>query len=140
MERHNNGHNRKEWIERARYEFRLFLPAGGPTISQKLRNEAKLDGVLGIVQSTDLPRRTIHEVKGKEYPAVCVVLTTARLNSIITYLEEEPDDVWAEEARALYVAASRAEQLLVFACPRSQSKRFKGHLESSGAIVEITEI
>lgn len=136
----NEGHNRNEWIARARSEFSTFLPVGGPTISQKLRNEAKLDNVLGIGPSTNIPCRTIHEVKGKEYPAVCVVLTTASLNSILTHLEDEPDDKWAEEARALYVAASRAEQLLVFACPRSQSGRLKGHLETSGAAVEINEI
>lgn len=90
--------------------------------------------------STDLLSRTIHEVKGKEYPAVCVVLTSANLKSILTHLEEEPDEVWAEEARTLYVAASRAKQLLVFACPRSQSNRLKRHLESSGAVVDVSNI
>lgn len=134
------GNNRNEWIQRARSQFSPFLPTGGRTISQRLRNEAKLDQVLGIGPSTDLLSRTIHEVKGKEYPAVCVVLTSASLKSILTHLEEEPDEVWAEEARTLYVAASRAKQLLVFACPRSQSNRLKRHLESSGAVVDVSNI
>tara|TARA_R110002072_G_scaffold46082_2_gene127867 strand:+ start:9684 stop:11408 length:1725 start_codon:yes stop_codon:yes gene_type:complete len=136
----DNDDNRSEWVQRARSQFRPFLPQGGPTISQRLRNEVKLDGVLGIGPSTDLVSKTIHEVKGKEYPAVCVVLTASSLKSILTHLEVESDEEWAEEARALYVAASRAQQLLVFACPRSQSKRLKGHLEASGAVVEVTEI
>lgn len=136
----NDGNNRNEWVERARALYKLFLPQGGRTISQKLRNEARLDKILGFGPSTDLVSKTIHEVKGKEFPAVCVVLTTSSLKSILTHLEIEPDEAWAEEARALYVAASRAQQLLVFGCPRSQSDRLKDHLEVSGAAVEITTI
>jgi len=136
----NNGNNRNEWVQRARIQFSPFLPPGGRTISQRLRNEARLDDVLGIGPSTDLVSKTIHEVKGKEYPAVCVVLTTSSLKSILTHLDEEPDEEWAEEARALYVAASRAQRLLVFSCPKSQSKRLKTRLGVSGAVVEVTEI
>jgi len=136
----NNGDSRNEWIQRARVQYSTFLPPGGRTISQRLRNEARLEEVLGVGPSTDLVSKTIHEVKGKEYPTVCIVLTTSSLKSILTHLEEESDEEWAEEARALYVAASRAQQLLVFACPRSQAKRLKDHLEASGAVVETTEI
>jgi DNA helicase-2/ATP-dependent DNA helicase PcrA len=136
----DDGNNRNEWVQRARTQYSPFLPAGGRTISQILRNEAKLDDVLGFGPSTDLVSKTVHEVKGKEYPAVCIVLTSSSLKSILTYLEEEPNEEWAEEARVLYVAASRAQELLVFACPRSQSKRLKSQLEGSGAVVEITEI
>ena len=136
----NDGHNRNEWVERARGQYAPFLIAGGRTISQRLRNDTKLDEILGFGPSTTLVSKTIHEVKGKEYPAVCIVLTTSSLKSIITHLEKEPDEQWAEESRNLYVAASRAQELLVFACPKSQSNRLKSHIESAGSIVETINV
>lgn len=134
------GNNRNEWVQRARAQYGPFLPAGERTISQRLRNEANLDRILGNGPSTELVTKTIHEVKGKEFPAVCVVLTTAALNSVLTHLEKEPDEEWAEEARTLYVAASRAKDLLVFACPKSQSDRLKAHLEVNGTAVKVSNV
>ena len=46
----------------------------------------------------------------------------------------------AEAGRELYVAASRAEKLLVFACPKSQSDRLVEHMRSHRAAVTVTEI
>ena len=46
----------------------------------------------------------------------------------------------AEDARVLYVAASRAQKLLVFACPKSQSARLERHISSSGAMVQVHDI
>lgn len=101
---------------RAHSEFAKFVPKGGPSISQKLRNEARLENVLGAEPSTNLQARTIHEVKGKEYPAVCVVITTASLKSILTHLEDEPNDSWGEVGG------------------------LKCHLEISGTDVKVTDI
>jgi len=134
------GHTRDEWIGRARNSLGVLLPTGVGTIAQKLRNQAELDNILGAVHAPGISARTIHEVKGKQYPGVCVVLTTATAKGILTHLENEPDNNMAEEARELYVAASRAQKLLVFACPKSQSKRLVGHISSSGAAVQVTEI
>jgi len=134
------GHTRNEWITRARHALSPFLPAGVVTIAQKLRNQAQLDDILGAIPTPGIKARTIHGVKGKEYHAVCVVLTTAKTKRILTYLEEEPDNSMAEEARELYVAASRAKKLLVFACPKSQAKRLTDHISSVGAKVQVTEI
>ncbi len=135
-----SGHTRDEWVARARHALSTFLPAGGGTIAQKLRNEAQLDEILGSVPALGLIARTIHEVKGKQYQGVCVVLTTAKAKDILAHLENEPDNKMAEDARELYVAASRAQKLLVFACPKSQSHRLAAHISSSGATVIITEI
>jgi len=134
------GHTRDEWIVRARNLMSDFLPAGVGTIGQKLRNQAQLDDILGSVPAPGISARTIHEVKGKQYQGVCVLLTTAKAKGIITHLEKEPDNSMAEDARELYVAASRAQKLLVFACPKSQSKRLVAHISSSGAAVQVTEI
>ncbi|BCD97709.1 ATP-dependent helicase [Marinagarivorans cellulosilyticus] len=134
------GDTRAEWITRARNSLGIFLPTGESSIAQKLQNQAKLDDILGAVPAPGISARTIHEVKGKQYQGVCVVLTTATAKGILTHLEEELDNRMAEDARELYVAASRAQKLLVFACPKSQSKRLTKHISSSGATVQVTEI
>jgi len=134
------GHTRNEWVARARNSLSAFLPEGRGTIAQKLQNQAQLDDILGSVPAPGISARTIHEVKGKQYQGICVVLTTAKAKGILTHLEKEPDNSMAEDARELYVAASRAQKLLVFACPRSQSKRLAAHISSSGASVQVTEI
>jgi DNA helicase-2/ATP-dependent DNA helicase PcrA len=135
------GHTRSEWIARARKLMSVFLPAtGAGTIAQKLRNLGPLDDILGSVPTLGLCARTIHEVKGRQFEGICVVLTSAKAKGIVTHLEEEPDDSMAEDARELYVAASRARKLLVIACPRSQAKRLAILISSSGATVQFTEI
>ncbi|NSX54815.1 ATP-dependent helicase [Parasulfitobacter algicola] len=112
----------------------------GQTISQKLRWNTNLEGLLADAPTdTPLPR-TIHSVKGMQFPAVCVVMTSRTLGRILDFLlTGEPADQ-AENARKLYVAASRAEKLLVLAVPRSQALRLKTHLEAQGASVNVREI
>jgi len=112
----------------------------GQSISQKLKWNAGLDAALAAVPATTAMPRTVHSVKGMEYPAVCVVTTASTLKGILDFLETaEPADK-AEDARKLYVAASRAEKLLVIAAPKSQAERLKTHLSSQGAVVTIKEI
>lgn len=134
------GSTRDEWIARARHALTTYIPEGGATIAQKLRNQNQLDDILGTVPSPGLCARTIHDIKGKEYQGICVVLTTAKLKGILTHLDKEPDDSMAENTREIYVAASRAQKLLVFACPKSQTERFVKHIASSGANVTVKEI
>ncbi|MCT9000241.1 UvrD-helicase domain-containing protein [Chelativorans intermedius] len=114
--------------------------ADGHTIAQKLKWNVGLDAALAAVPAATAMPRTIHSVKGMEYPAVCVVTTASTLKSILDYLETgEPADR-AEDARKLYVAASRAEKLLVIAAPKSQAERLKTHLCGQGAVVTVKEI
>ena len=112
----------------------------GRSISQKLRWNDALGAALAAVPSDTAMPRTIHSVKGMEYPAVCVVTTAKTLKSILDFLETgEPQDM-AEDARKLYVATSRAQKLLVIASPRSQADRLGTHLRGQDAEVTITEI
>ena len=112
----------------------------GSTIAQKLRSHQKLEAVLSASAVPGVPVRTIHDVKGKEYKSVCVVLTSSTMGGILNHLEKEPDDSKSEDAREIYVAASRAKELLVFACPKGQSDRFRDHISASGASVAVTDI
>ena len=96
--------------------------------------------MLAVVPSATAMPRTINSVKGLKDPAVCVVATTSTFRGIVDFLEEGEPVERAEDARKLYVATSRAENLLVIAAPMSQSERLGSHLGNQGAPVGITEI
>ena len=113
------------------------------SISQKLKWNAAIDVVLDAVAAvaSDLAiPRTIHSVKGTEFPAVCVVTTPPTLKGILNFLETGNPSERAEDARKLYVAASRAQRMLVIAAPKSQAERLRVHLRGQGADVTIEEI
>ncbi|RYE98524.1 MAG: ATP-dependent helicase, partial [Oxalobacteraceae bacterium] len=78
------------------------------------------------------PTRTIHSTKGLEFPAVCVVLTSNKAGGILQHLEGAYRPEFAEDARKIYVAASRAERLLVMAIPKSQANRLQTLLRENG--------
>ena len=135
------GETSDQWIQRARDYLQPKLPIGRGTIAQKLQNKrTELTAILVEHSAATVPSRTIHAVKGKEFPGVCVVMTVRTANGILTYLETEPDETYAEEARKVYVGASRAQKLLVFACPRSRVARLETLLTHFGAAVEIRDV
>lgn len=74
-----------------------------------------------------------------EFPAVCVVMTTTA-KSIVDFLTAgaEADD--NEDARKIYVGASRAERMLVIAIPRSQAERLRALIAATGAGVIVTPL
>lgn len=131
----------KAWHTTAKDLLAQHLTLGdGPSLSQRLKWHSDVAAVLAAVPAATAMPRTIHAVKGMEFPAVCVVTTASTLKSILDYLETgEPADK-AEDARKLYVAASRAERLLVIAAPKSQADRLATYLRGHGATVEIKEI
>lgn len=135
----DKGNTRQEWVGRAQSQMSPYLAKGSRTIAQKIPNSKSLDDVLGVRPVVGLSSRTIHEVKGKEYPAVCVVMTSSTAKGILDNLETG-DRTMAEQAREIYVAASRAEKLLAIACPKSQVGRLIKHLQSNGAVVELTRL
>ncbi|MCG8435788.1 MAG: ATP-dependent helicase, partial [Gammaproteobacteria bacterium] len=121
-------------------EKHITIERNGQSISQKLRWNAKIETALVAVSSATAMSRTIHSVKGMEYPAVCLVTTASTRGNILEFLETgEPADK-AEDARKLYVAASRAKRLLVIAAPRSQTERLGAHLRGHDATVTIEEV
>lgn len=110
------------------------------SISQRLKWNAAIEGALVAVKTDTAMSRTIHSVKGMEFPAVCVVTTASTLGGILDFLENEHAAERAEDARKLYVAASRAQRLLVIAAPKSQADRLARHLQAKGANVQLSNL
>lgn len=125
------------WLKHARAVLALRLPAGPRTISQIFKSHANLQDALSIAPTHGLSARTIHSVKGAEFPAVCLVLSVATAGKILDYLENGQSDDSAEEARKTYVGASRAQRLLAIAVPKSRAKRLVALLQSGNDPVEI---
>lgn len=137
--RPESGETGEEWLKRAHALLAQGLK-GSRTIGRQLRRHTDLDDLLATTAATGLPAGAIHSVKGREFPAVCVVLTAKRAGTILDVLDganTDPDDV--EEARKIYVAASRAERLLAFATPRSRVDRLKALLEAGGVPIVVSQ-
>jgi hypothetical protein len=127
----------EDWLKRARALLGTNL-VGTSTIGQRLRYNEKLETVLAEVSPTALPAKAIHAVKGLEFPAVCVVLTVRTAGGIIDVLSgRSADPGTVEEARKIYVAASRAERLLAIAAPMSRVPTLKAILDVDGHAAEI---
>ncbi len=131
----------KAWHAAAKIivDRRLTIPEG-QSVSQKLKWNAAVENALAAAPGDAAMPRTIHSVKGMAFPAVCVVTTASTLKMILDFLETGEPAERAEDARKLYVAASRAQRLLVIAAPRSQAERLSTHLRGQGANVTVTDI
>lgn len=127
------------WHDHAKALLAPCIPAGS-TINQRLRRVAGIADALGVAPAAGVPAKTIHSVKGMQFPAVCVVMTSQTAKGILDYLETGNPPDSAEDAREIYVAASRAERLLVIAVPKSQAERLAAHLGSSGAQISFMEL
>lgn len=131
----------REWHSAAKKLLsEYYIDKEQRSISQTLRWNDQLNTVLTIMPTDTAMPRTIHSVKGMEFPAVCVVTTSSTLKGILDFLETGRPTKQAEEARKLYVAASRAQKLLVIAAPKSQAERLRKHLSGQGADVSIKQI
>lgn len=67
---------------------------------------------------------------GMEFPAICVVMSTSTAKGIIDFLTGD-DAADNEEARKIYVGASRAQRLLAIALPRTQAPRLRDKIAAS---------
>jgi DNA helicase II / ATP-dependent DNA helicase PcrA len=131
------GESAEDWLARARALLGSNL-VGTSSIGQRLRFNDKLGAVLAEVSPTALPAKAIHAVKGLEFPAVCVVLTPRTAGGILDVLDGTASDAdVVEEARKIYVAASRAERLLAMAAPKSRAAKLKSILDVGGHATEI---
>jgi hypothetical protein len=134
------GEKADDWLKRARIILEKDL-VGPSTIGQRLRSNDKLATVLAEVSPTALPAKAIHSVKGLEFPAVCVVLTARTAGGILDVLNGTVVDAkTVEEARKIYVAASRAERLLAIATPKSRAAALKAILDVGGHAVEVVAL
>jgi len=81
----------------------------------------------------DIGSATIHEAKGKEYDAVCVVIPPdrgepRRTEQLLTTWQNRTDD---EAKRVIYVGITRAKKLVVIAVPAAYGDRVRGLLEAA---------
>ncbi|NTV45791.1 MAG: ATP-dependent helicase [Chlorobiales bacterium] len=131
----------RAWHKYAKEQLSKHVtPEAAKSIGIKLKWTDGIDAILAAVSSDEMTAQTIHSVKGLEFPSVCVVTTSKTIGSILDFLETgAPNDI-AEEARELYVAASRAQKLLAFAIPANLSVRFAALIGGQGANVMVTAI
>ncbi|HRX73790.1 MAG TPA: ATP-dependent helicase [Hyphomonas sp.] len=129
----------EEWHDEARRLLAPLLPAGGPSIKQRLRRNGDLGKALSVAPAAGHPARTIHSVKGMEFPAICVVMSPSTAKGIIDFLTSgvAGDN---EEARKIYVGASRAQRLLAIALPRTQAPRLRDLMAGMGGAVELVAL
>lgn len=128
------------WLDFARTILAPLLPSDGLSIKQRLRSNADLGKALSCAPQTGHSARTIHSVKGMEFPAVCVVMSAKKAKGILEYLSTGNDADNSEEARKIYVGASRAQRLLTIACPKSQAARLKNLLQATGASLSLISL
>lgn len=124
------------WLANARAILGPGLVAS-TSIGQRLRSSPDLSAALAIPPLESHPARTIHSAKGQEFAAVCVVMTSNKVGRIIAHLQTgggSADD--AEDARKIYVAASRAKRLLVLALPRNSAPKLEALLSASGCMAQ----
>jgi DNA helicase II / ATP-dependent DNA helicase PcrA len=124
------------WHDEARRLLAPLLPAEGPSINQRLRRNGDLDKALSVAPPSGHAARTIHSVKGMEFPAICVVMSPSTAKGIVDFLTGD-GAVDNEEARKIYVGASRAQRLLAIALPRTQAPRLRDLMMGMGASVEL---
>lgn len=131
----------RAWHDHAKMILGKYVSAdAAETISRKLKWNGAIEPIFAASYLSDVGAQTIHSVKAMEFPAVCVVTTAKTLGAILDYLESGAPADKAEEARELYVAASRAQKLLVFAAPANLADRFALHLRGHGADVTVCEL
>ena len=128
-----------QWLNRARG---LLAPGftGGSSIKQRLRTHSALATALARAPVDSPTARTIHSAKGMEFPAVCVVLTSSKVSGILNHLEGQNEMGAEEEARKVYVGASRAERLLTLAIPKAHAARLQALLAGAGCAIVLHEI
>ena len=68
------------------------------------------------------------------------VMTTKTAGAIIDLLEGQTSTGADEEARKIYVAASRAERLLAIATPKSRATALKAILDVGGRPVQVVTL
>lgn len=127
------------WHDEARRLLAPLLPAGGPSINQRLRRNGDLDKALSVAPPSGHAARTIHSVKGMEFPAICVVMSPSTAKGIVDFLTGDAA-VDNEEARKIYVGASRAQRLLAIALPRTQAPRLRDLMAGMGGSVDFTAL
>jgi hypothetical protein len=138
--RFDPGMDSTAWLAKARMLLGPGLVSSG-SIAQRLKSSSDLEAALATPPTDSHPARTIHSAKGLEFAAVCVVMTSNKTGKILGHLETgagSQDD--AEDTRKIYVAASRAQRLLVMAIPKSGAARLQALLAGAGCSTKRHDI
>ena len=85
---------------------------------------------------------TVHEAKGKQYDAICVVIPpdtqgSTRTSRLVQSWEMRLDD---EAKRVVYVGLTRARRLAVLALPQAVGDRVTAVLTAAGAEYRMHQI
>jgi hypothetical protein len=128
---------RTEWLSALRAEVLRLGLQYRPGISERqyFQNRADADWhrLLVTGNTPEIRSTTIHEAKGKEYDAVCVVIPPdlrepRRTERLLTAWHDRTDD---EPKRVIYVGITRAKKLGVLAVPAACGGRVTGILEEA---------
>lgn len=143
----DNDAARAAWIDSARAQFGALILelAAGRTLGRLLCTPPRgtwSKHLEGGGREGGLAYGTIHEAKGREYEAVCVVVPPNRgpnnySRQLVDAWEARADD---EGKRVAYVGATRAKRLLAVAIPTALVGRVAAILEQSAVPVERIQV
>lgn len=136
--------DRDAWVETAREKlFQLGMePVGSKSVRQFLQAPKKGEWVKHLLEEKSKMRcSTVHEAKGHEYDAVCLVIPIddpqeKRTTALFDAWEERSGN---EAIRVVYVGATRAKRLLVVAVPESHSQRLAQICSANAVPHEVLE-
>jgi DNA helicase II / ATP-dependent DNA helicase PcrA len=137
---------RTAWISALREEVVRLRLVYGPGISERryFQNRANADWHKLLVEANapDVRSATIHEAKGKEYDAVCVVIPPdlrepRRTERLLTTWQNRTDD---EPKRVIYVGVTRARRLCAIAVPALYGDRVSHILQNAQANFRVHAI
>jgi hypothetical protein len=131
----DNDEDRQKWIDCLHTEIdrlRLILPKG-KTIKAFFRKPTKSEWseLLQVKRDIALRASAIHEVKGQEFAAVCVVipLHPSRTDELFAMWEKRTE---GEPKRVVYVGVTRARDLIAVAVPGSHVQKLLDILAKNG--------
>ncbi|MDZ4062800.1 MAG: UvrD-helicase domain-containing protein [Brevundimonas sp.] len=142
----NDAQARTEWVAQAREAFASICVAPvGQTIGRFLPSPPTGDWTKhleGAGQEGQVAYATIHEAKGREFEAVCVVVPPNRAPENYT---RQLMDAWTnrtddEGKRVLYVGATRARQFLTVAVPAGLMPEVTRTLEAGAVAFERVDL
>lgn len=120
-----------EWADMARtlVAQRVAL-ADRRSIKQELQNRDDWHATLKASAAPTLPCATVHEAKGRDYEAVCLVLDNGSEAAVTAWENGDSDN--SESLRVLYVGVTRAEKFLAIAAPVDLLDRIEAILAATG--------
>lgn len=136
--------HRDAWIEcvREQIERHGFQMPQGKTLRGIFRKPSQDDWLrlLEAPATLNLPSATIHDAKGRQYKAVCVVIPPCRKRRTTALIGSWEDRSELEAKRVIYVGATRAEGFLAVAVPREFADRCVAVLQAGNVAFERHDI